>query len=173
MRTGTTIAASIVMIMVGLLTLSPARAQEERLELDWVFSEEGKSAMSLPGYTWLDSGLVALYERSLPLNERTIETFNPGNGRRRAVVDAEKALLNMTAVLSPKEPYEELGWPDAFDPSGRLALYQKSGDIVLLDLQSSEVIPVAVTDAQESASTYGTLMTGRKSDSQLTVPTRC
>ncbi len=154
MRKVTTISTSVITIFLALTAFSTTFAQEERLELDWVYSEEGKAAMSLPRYTWLDSGLVALYDTKLPLIERTIETLDPVSGRRRTIVNAEKALRSMTNILSPDEPYKELGWPDAFDPKARWALYQKANDIVLLDLRSSEVVPVAVTDAEESSARF-------------------
>ena len=140
--------------VTALLVLADASAQEERLELDWVFSDEGKMATALPSYTWIDSGAIALYDLRLPKSERTIEMINPANGRRRTSVNAAKATESMAEVLEPEEPYEELGWPDAFGPEGRWALYQNSGDIVLLDLSSSEVVPVATTDAEESSARF-------------------
>jgi WD40 repeat protein len=133
---------------------SSVAAQEERLELDWFFSEEGKSATTLPRYTWLDTGTVVLYDMHLPKNERTLETVNPANGRRRAMVDAEKAIASLTELMEPKEAIEELGWPSALNASGRWALYQKSGDIVLLDTSSSEFIAVAMTGADESSGRF-------------------
>lgn len=138
----------------SLLAFADARAQDERLELDWVFSDEGKMATALPRYTWIDSGAIAFYDMRLAKSERTIEMINPANGRRRTSVNANKAIAGMAAALEAEEPYEELGWPDAFDTNGRWALYQKSGDIVLLDLSASEVVPVAVTDAEESSARF-------------------
>lgn len=145
---------SITTVAASLMIFTSANGQQERLELDWVFSEEGKSAMSLPRYTWIDSGVIALYDTSRPKSERTIETLSVGNGRRRNLVDAEESIASMTEILKPEEAYDELGWPNAFDPSGRWALYQKSHDIVLLDTRSSEVIPVAVTPAEESSARF-------------------
>jgi dipeptidyl-peptidase-4 len=147
------ITSAIIAVLSFLVTASVA-AQEERLELDWFFSEEGKSATTLPRYTWLDTGTVVLYDMHLPKNERTLETVNPANGRRRAMVDAEKAIASLTELMEPKEAIEELGWPSAFNASGRWALYQKSGDIVLLDTSSSEFIAVAMTGADESSGRF-------------------
>jgi dipeptidyl-peptidase-4 len=147
------ITSAIIAVLSFLVSASVA-AQEERLELDWFFTEEGKSATALPRYTWLDTGTVVLYDMQLPKNERTIETVNPANGRRRAMVDAEKAIASLTELMEPKEAYEELGWPSAFNASGRWALYQKSGDIVLLDTSSSEFIAVAMTGADESSGRF-------------------
>ena len=151
MPTNKPIVSLITITFTLMLATADISAQEERLELDWVFSDEGKMATALPRYTWIDSGVVALYDMRLPESERTIELLDPDNSRRRTKVDAKKAISNMIDVLEPKEPYEELGWPSVFDPTGRWALYQKAGDIVLLDLSSSEIIPVTLTDAEEES----------------------
>ena len=142
-----------IAIAITILT-SQATAQDERLSLEWVFSEEGKTATSLPDHAWLDSGLLMIYDKRVPKSERTIESYNPDDGRRRTLVDAEKAIESITALIEPEEPLEELGWPVSFDPTGRWAAYEDSDDIVLLDLRSSEVVPVAVTDAEEKSARF-------------------
>ena len=133
---------------------SSATAQDERLSLEWVFSEEGKTAASLPDHAWLDSGLLMLYDKRVPKAERTIESYNPANGRRRTLVNAKQVIEAFTAQFEPEEPIEELGWPASFHPTGRWAVYENSDDIVLLDLRSSEVIPVAVSDAEEKSARF-------------------
>ena len=140
--------------LVFLLVASSAAAQDERLSLEWLFSEEGKTAVSLPKHAWLDNGLLMLYDKRVPKAERTIESYNPDNGRRRTVVNARKVIDALTALLEPEDPIEELGWPDAFDPTGRWAVYEISDDIVLLDLRSSEIAAVAVTDAGEKSARF-------------------
>jgi dipeptidyl-peptidase-4 len=137
-----------------MLFASPAAAQDERLSLEWVFSEEGKTATSLPDHAWLDNGMLMLYDKRVPKAERTLESYDPANGRRRAIVDARKAVEAFTVQFEPEEPIEELGWPASFDPAGRWAVYEKSDDIVLLDLRSSEIVPVAVTDAEEKSARF-------------------
>ena len=142
---------SLLVFIATALFCGAASAQDERLALDWIFSEEGKTAMSVPRHRWLKTGLVALYDTRIPKSERTLETFDPTNNRRRNLVDAEKALAGMTDILEPEEPLEELGWPSAFDSTGRWAVYTKSNDILLLNLRNSEVSAVAATDADESS----------------------
>ncbi|MGI9263109.1 MAG: DPP IV N-terminal domain-containing protein [Woeseiaceae bacterium] len=148
------IPSCISVIASAFFVAGAASGQEERLELDWVFSDEGKAATSLPRYAWLEDDVVALYSADLPKIERTIETFDANTGRRRNLVNADRAITAMTEVLRPEEPYEELGWPNAFGPNGRWAVYQKSGDIVLLDLRSSTVTAVATTDSEETSARF-------------------
>jgi len=140
--------------LLAVATTPGAWAQDERLELDWAFSENGKNAMALPRASWLNNRTVVLYENTEPKIERTLERFDANTGRRRNLVDAARAISDMTEILEPDEPLEELGWPDAFGPNGRRALYQKSGDILLLDLDTSTVSAIARTDADESSARF-------------------
>ncbi len=140
-----------LLTILAALVFADASAQDERLTLDWIFSEEGKTAMSVPRRAWLDSGVVVLYDTRVPKAKRTLETYDPENRRRRALVDAEKVIEGMTALLEPDDPIEELGWPDAFDSSGNWAVYAKSDDIFLLNLRNSKIVPVAMTNATETS----------------------
>ncbi len=128
-----------------------AGAQDERLSLEWIFSEEGKTAFSLPEHIWLDNGLLMLYDKRAPKAERTIESYDPDTGRRRALVSANEVIDAMTTLLEPEDPIEEMGWPASIDPLGRWAVYENSDDVFLLDLRSSEIVGVAVSDAQEKS----------------------
>ena len=131
-----------------------ALAQQERLELEWVFSEEGKSAMSLPRSAWLNDETVIIYDPAIEADERTLEVVNVVNGRRRDLVDADKVLEAKTEILAPEEPLDDIGWPSAFGPNGRYALYQTGGDLLLLDLRASSVTAVAQTDDEESSARF-------------------
>ncbi len=128
-----------------------AYAQQETLTLDWVFSDERKSVTSIPDRAWLDDGRALLYDQRHAKSERTLEFLNPNNGRRRAAVNAEVVLEIMTEQFEPEEAYEELGWPDAIDSTGTWVAYIKSGDVVLVQLGSSNVIFVTETEAEEAA----------------------
>jgi len=126
-------------------------AQEERLTLDWIFSDEAKMTGAIPEHAWLADGRAIIYDTRIAKADRTLETIDPRNGRRRALVDPHKAIRSMTELLQPEEPFEELGWPNDVDASGRWAAYEKSGDVVVLDTRSSEMIAVATGDADEKS----------------------
>jgi dipeptidyl-peptidase-4 len=138
-------------LLIALHVAVPASAQDERIDLDWVFSEEGKVAMALPREAWIGPDAVLVYGNGLPRNERTLQVLNPANGRRRDLVDAASVVREMNEILEPEEPIEELGWPDALDPTGRRAAYVRSGEILLLDLQRSSVSAVTSSDADETS----------------------
>jgi len=136
--------------LLSLLALS-AHAQQETLSLEWLFSDEGRMQTAMPRHAWLGPGELVVYDTRLPRSERTLVAVDARNGRSRPLVDAGDALDAMTDLLEPDDAFDELGWPTEFDPTGRRAVYEKSGDLVLLDLRNSDVTAVAVSDAVESS----------------------
>ena len=55
---------SVLLACLAVLAIGSARAApvQDGLTLDWVFSDEGKSAASVPRHAWIDSGLLILYD---------------------------------------------------------------------------------------------------------------
>lgn len=143
-----------VVFSLIIFLASSAAAQDERLSLEWIFSEAGKNAFSMPEHAWLDSGLLMLYDKRVPKAERTIESYDPDNRRRRKLVDAKQAVDAINALVEPEKPLEELGWPDVFGPTGRLAVYEIADDIILLDLKSGKISAVATDDAVEKSARF-------------------
>ena len=144
----------ISLLSFALLILAqawPALAQDERISLDWIFSDEGKTAMSLPRRAWLDDDRLVTYDTRLAKNERTLTSINASSGRTRELVNAEKVVDAMNEMFEPEEPYEELGWPSAIDPTANWAVYAKGGDLVLLNLRNADLLRVTSTDAAESS----------------------
>jgi dipeptidyl-peptidase-4 len=144
-------ACSLVLVLV---LVSPGLATGEKLTIDWIFSDEGKTVASVPSRAWLDTGIAMFYDTYPPKRERTLESFDPVTGEREVVVDAAKALSSLNTLLEPEKTIEEIGWPDSFDTTGRWAAYEHDNDVVLLDLRSSEFVPVAVTDADEKSARF-------------------
>ena len=72
-----------VLLVIGMLGIPVALAQEERLSLEWLFSDDGKALRSLPELTWLPSGQLVIYDQSRPEAERTLQVVDPANGRKR------------------------------------------------------------------------------------------
>ena len=138
-------------LFLFLITLHPAIAEEERLTLGWIFSDDRRLATAAPKHVWLDTGDIVLYDITKKQSERTLELLDPGSGQRAPLIDPHKAIDNISSILKPKESIEELGWPEAFSPDGRLALYQSSGHIFLLDLQTAAVTIITGTDHDESS----------------------
>jgi dipeptidyl-peptidase-4 len=135
------------MVVVGI----PSLAEDERLTIEWIFSEDGKNGVSAPDYTWTDSGVALLYDKRRSMEERTIESFDPETGKRQDLVDPTKVLESLTALLEPEEALEEIGWPDAFHPQGLWAAYTKDDRVILLDLESAEVVALGGGSGEEKS----------------------
>ncbi|MDH4072274.1 MAG: hypothetical protein OEV41_04110 [Gammaproteobacteria bacterium] len=101
--------STLSLLATMALATGAARAQEERLSLDWAFSDEGKAAMSLPRSAWLETGTLVIYDARPEKSERTLQTVDVSSGRRRDFVDAGKAVGQLNEILEPDEPIEELG----------------------------------------------------------------
>jgi dipeptidyl-peptidase-4 len=138
--------AGIALAVLILTPSVPAAEDAERITLDWVFSDEGKSAASVPDHAWFESGHGLLYDKQPEMAQRTLESLDPSTGARRKLVDSEKSLKLLNEMFKPEEPYEELGWPSALDPQGGYAAYVKEDDLMLLDLGSGEWSRITETD---------------------------
>ena len=137
----------LIPLFLLLITASPAQAQEERLALDWIFSDEGKTATTVPRFAWLDNNRVVLYDTQRPESERTLRVLDASGGRIRDLVDADDVIEAMTEILEPDDPIEELGWPARFGPAGRYAVYEKSGHLLLVNLRNDDVTLAAADGA--------------------------
>lgn len=128
-----------------------ASAEGERLSIDWIISEDGKGATSVPEHAWLADGTAILYDLRAPMEDRTLELLNPNNGNRSALLNAPAVVAELNARLEPEKPIEELGWPTAIDPKGQWVAYEIDGDIVAVKLRSGEIVAVADTAAEEKS----------------------
>ncbi|MGD8377025.1 MAG: hypothetical protein PVF68_12870, partial [Acidobacteriota bacterium] len=57
---------AVLLSLIFLLSLSAAVASWEDLTLDWIFSEERKTAASIPDHAWLETGEAILYDHHPP-----------------------------------------------------------------------------------------------------------
>jgi dipeptidyl-peptidase-4 len=121
------------------------------LTFEWLFSDEGRRVASLPAHRWLADGKLMLYDASRPPAQRTFELFDPATGERRPALNMAAALASLNALLPAAEARPTLSWPDAFDQSGRRALYLLNGDLFLLDVGAARFTRLTKTEAEERA----------------------
>ena len=137
---------------LALAGAAAAQAPQARIGFDWIWSDEGKSAAAVPKHAWLETGHVLLYDTRLPKKERTLESYDPATGSRTKLVDAARAVANIAAAsgLAP----DELGWPDAIDPQGRWAAYEKDDALVVLDLRGGDCARVGGPGAKGKSARF-------------------
>ena len=130
---------------------SPAKPP---LTLEWVLGDEGRRVASLPAHVWLADGKLLLYDASRPAAQRAFELLDPATGARRPALDMAAAVASLNALLPAAEPRQTLNWPDAFDASGRRALYLLNGDLFVLDVAAARFTRLTKTDAEERSAEF-------------------
>lgn len=141
----------LVLIFLVPVTLSPTFAQTAppSLTTEWIFSDAGERLAEVPQFTWLADNSAILYDVRQPETQRTYERLDPATGERRPILDMHKAIASLIAVDASAEVQQALPWPEAFDATGRQAIFLFHGDIFLLDLPSSSFFRVTNTPAEE------------------------
>jgi len=124
-------------------------AGNEKITVQWIYSEEGQQATALPQFFWLNDGTFLYYDAGIPEAERTLEKIDPRIGNRTAVVDQNEALTSLTNILIEKDLPKSLAWPNTIENSGKKSIYLFDGDIFLLDLQESRFTRITRTEDEE------------------------
>ncbi|MCA1615411.1 MAG: S9 family peptidase [Acidobacteria bacterium] len=141
-----------LLLIAAAFGATPARPQtSDGLTMEWIFGDEGRRVASLPAHAWLSDGSLLLYDGRRPQGERTFEVLDPATGARRAALDMAAAVASLNALLPDAGVGQSLGWPEAFDPAGRRALYVFTGDLFLLDLNSARFTRLTKTEAEEQS----------------------
>ena len=65
------------------------------------------------------------------------------------ILDMNRAVVSLKSIDPGIEVHGKLPWPIAFNPAGKQALYLFSGDIFLLDLDSSAFSRLTQTPEEE------------------------
>ncbi|HKS30554.1 MAG TPA: S9 family peptidase [Pyrinomonadaceae bacterium] len=143
-----------VILSISLLGAATARSQTQaanKLTLEWIFGDEGRSVASLPAHTWLSDGKLLMLDVRRPPAERTFEVVNPVTGARQPALDMAAAVASLKALLPDSGVTASLDWPEALDPAGRRALYVFKGDLFLLDMGTARFTRLTKTEAEEQS----------------------
>ena len=105
------LALSFCCLGVSACRLAESSPGAGGITVDWIYSEEGKSAAAVPSFAWFADGTAILHDQRRPESERTLERFDPASRKRTDLVDAVKALerledLLVRAAASPSSPRE-------------------------------------------------------------------
>src|SRR5215212_10709748 len=145
------LAAVLAVSVFGAAPARPQTTTANGLTAEWVFGDEGRRVASLPAHAWLSDGRLMLFDVRRPDAERTFEVLEPATGARRPALDMAAAVASLKALLPDSGLTQSLDWPEAFDPSGRRALYVLKGDLFLLDLAAARFTRLTKTEAEEKA----------------------
>ncbi len=149
-RTTSIVIACVLLLLVGMAPPA-AGQQQEKITVEWIYSDSSAGLTALPRFTWLDDNTALLYDPRKPEEVRTFERLDPKTGRRTPVLDMRKALQSLEKLLGEEKTPDLLPWPVALDRRGRKAAYLFQGDIYLLDLKKAQFSRVTDTGEGEKA----------------------
>ena len=145
------LALSFCCLGVSACRLAESSPGAGGITVDWIYSEEGKSAAAVPSFAWFADGTAIFHDQRRPESERTLERFDPVSGRRTDLVDAAKALEQLEGLLGEGKGPAALGWPAEIDRRGRWGIYLFADDLFVLDLPTSTFSRVTETGAKEKS----------------------
>jgi dipeptidyl-peptidase 4 len=132
-----------------LFGCSLLHAQAPALTTDWVAHAGGRVA-DAPTTLWLENNTAILADHDLSTAQRGFVLLDPRSGNRKQLGNMS-AMVASLRTLDPgvNLPENVLPWPEAFNSLGTQALYIESGDLFLLDLESSSFNRLTKTTAEE------------------------
>ena len=136
-----------------LLAFCGARSRPlsgEDLTLEWILDPENSRSLQVPRCLWLPDDTLLVEDVRKPEAERGIERLDPQTLERKPAVDAAKALESWKSLLGEGKPPKWIGLPSEASADGKTVLYEREGDLFLLDLKTSSVQRVTNTEAAES-----------------------
>ncbi|HZS47461.1 MAG TPA: S9 family peptidase [Blastocatellia bacterium] len=141
----------IVLATVLVPFTGTAQTTVNKLTLEWIFGDEGRSVAAVPSTFWLSDGKLMIYDTRTPQTDRSFEILDPASGSRRTAVKLSVALDNLNTLLPQSEAPKSLGWPIEFDSSGRKAIYIFNGHLFLLNLERGKFTRLTKTETEEQS----------------------
>jgi dipeptidyl-peptidase-4 len=132
---------------------NPLRASEE-FTLEWILDPENSRALNGPRILWLADETLLLDDASKTQEERALELFDPRTLERRVAGDQQKILEAWKQALGDDRAPEWVGLPSGAAVDSKTLLYQRQGDLFLLDLESGVLRRVTNTEEREVAARF-------------------
>jgi dipeptidyl-peptidase 4 len=120
---------------------------------EWLFTA-GAHIAEVPHTFWLADSTAILYDTRQPESQRTFEHLDPATGQRAPLFNMSAAVASLHALAPNAEIKSALPWPESFDPSGHLALYEFNGNLFLLNLSTASFTRLTQTPAEETDASF-------------------
>ncbi|HLP57279.1 MAG TPA: S9 family peptidase [Candidatus Deferrimicrobium sp.] len=142
----------MVMSYFGFLAFS-ADVTPDNFSIATMFQDKFLSQLPAPQYLWLQNGKVLLLDSRFEPSKRTFELLDPADGKRTPIIEPAKILASFKKDLGQEAP-ESLAWPDAFDTTGKRALYILAGDLFLVELETGNIERLTQTPGIEKSAAF-------------------
>jgi len=141
-------------LLLGLGPAGNALQASDELTLDWILDPENSRALEGPRILWLADETLLLVDPSKADEERVLELFDPRTLERKVAGEQQKILEAWQLAVGDEGAPERVGLPSAASAASKTLLYQRQGDLFLLDLESSLLRRVTNTEEKESAARF-------------------
>ncbi len=131
-----------------------AGQEKNEITTEWIFGGPAFETMTVPSFAWLEDGTAVIYDYRTPPKELTFERLNPNSGEHAPMLDMRKAVSSLNTFLGKQNTPDPLPWPNAFDSSGRLAVFIFKDDIYILNLASAQFQQVTRTQSVEKCVSF-------------------
>jgi len=129
----------------------PCTSSAEDLTIDWILDPENTRALAPPRTMWLADETLLIDDGSKSEAERHLERLDPRTMERKPACDRAKVLESWKALVGEDNAPQRVPLPSAAAPDSRTLLHERSGDLFVLDLETSSVRRLTNTEAAEDA----------------------
>jgi dipeptidyl-peptidase-4 len=147
----------LVTFLAFLFCLGPAGSllpATEELTLEWILDRKNSRALTIPRTLWLADETLLLDDMSKAAAERTLELFDPRTLEYKVAGEPQKILKGWQLAVGDGGAPTRVGLPSAAAADSKTLLYERAGDLFLLDLESSLLRRVTNTEEEESAARF-------------------
>ena len=138
-----------ILLLFFPLAVNAEKKETAEITVEWIYSPESRKAWMLPRYKWLNNGTAVLYDERIEPGKRNFEVLNPGTGKRKPLLNMQKAMESLQTFLGKERSPNVLEWPDSWEESGARAIFRFNDDIFLLHFPAARFYRVTDTKEKE------------------------
>ena len=134
---------------------STNNSSEEKFDIDWMYSDQGRLVGSVYKSAWIDDNTVYLMDMRKPKEQRTLLKMDPMNSDVFIqLIVKEKIAKDILSAVGRTDTTMYLEWPSSFSSSGEFGLYTFEDDIYLLDIKNQDYTRITRTKNVEKAARF-------------------
>ena len=127
----------------------------QKITMEWLYSDEGKSIGAIYKTEWIDNNLLYLMDMREQKEKRTILSLDPTSPDKiKPLMNKEKVVKNLMSLINRKDTIMNLDWPNSFSSGGEYGLYIYDEDIFILDIKSEIFLRITDTPDKEKSARF-------------------
>ena len=147
--------ATLFISSLILFCSCPKNQINQKITMEWLYSDEGKSIDALYRTEWIDNNLLYLMDMREPKEKRTILTLDPAYPDKiKPLINKDKVVKNLMSLINRNDTIMNLDWPSSFSSGGEYGLYIYEEDIFILDIKSETFLRITDTPDKEKSARF-------------------